>query len=164
MACRGIHFAIDSGVMARLIAATSDDELMAVIQEEIEEKWEEEWLHQSDKSWDALHRCLSDGTLQVSNDFDPMAAAVLGGVQLYSGDDYIISLVKPENVRTVADAISKVSKESLRERYNALDPKDYDGEIGDEDFDYTWSWFEDLPAFFERAALAGRAVVFTVDQ
>jgi hypothetical protein len=29
------------------------------------------------------------------------------------------------------------------------------------DFDYTWSNFVDLQAFYERAAAAGRAVIFT---
>jgi hypothetical protein len=33
--------------------------------EEIEEAWESPF--ETDKAWDALHRCLSDGTLDVTS-------------------------------------------------------------------------------------------------
>jgi Domain of unknown function (DUF1877) len=36
--------------------------------------------------------------------------------------------------------------------------------LTEDDFEYTWAYFEDLPAFFRKAALAGRSVIFTVDQ
>ena len=85
-------------------------------------------------------------------------------MQLHSKDSYIISLVRPEQVREVAAALSQVTKEWLRERYDALDPDHYEGDIGDDDFEYTWDWFTGLPALFGNAANAGRAVVFVVDQ
>jgi hypothetical protein len=31
--------------------------------EEIEETWEEPFVVESDKAWDAIHRCLTDGSL-----------------------------------------------------------------------------------------------------
>jgi len=58
----------------------------------------------------------------------PLGAAVLGGEQLTGGDPWIISLDRPERVRAVADALSTVTREWLRQRYDALDPKDYDYE------------------------------------
>jgi hypothetical protein len=165
MACRGVHFAIEPLVMNRLIDAKSDAAaVLDIVQQEMEQPWEESWLHETDKSWDALQRCLSDGTLNIPARFTPLPAAVLGGEHLYAGDDYVISLVRPELVRSVADALAIVTKEWLRKRYDALSPRDYDGDIGDEDFEYTWNWFQGLPELFERAARAGRAVVFTVDQ
>jgi hypothetical protein len=52
----------------------------------------------------------------------------------------------------------------LREKYFSLLKEDeYDAEIGDEDFEYTWGWFENVRALYQKAASAGRAVVFTVD-
>jgi hypothetical protein len=164
VACRGVHFAIDPALVKRLLDAKSDAAVLEVVQVEIEQPWDESWLHQTDKSWDALHRCLSDGTLTIPAQFNPLSAAVLGGKQLYSGDDYIIALVEPELVRSVADALAGVTKAWLRKRYDALSPQDYDGDIGDEDFEYTWNWFQGLPQLFDRAARAGRAVVFSVDQ
>jgi hypothetical protein len=159
-----VHFAIEPALMNRLLDAKSDAAVLEILQKEVDQPWEESWLHQSDKSWDALHRCLSDGSLAIPKKFEPLAAAVLGGEHIYGGDDYIIAVVRPERVRSVADALAGVTHEWLRKRYDALSPRDYDGDIGDEDFEYTWNWFQGLPDLFARAASAGRAVIFTVDQ
>lgn len=164
MACRGVHFAIDVATLERLLAARSDGETLGIVQEDIEGKWEEAWLHETDKSWDALHRCLGNGTLEIPRAYAPLSAAVLGGEQRYAGRDYIVSLVRPEHVREVADALAQVTRDWLRQRYDSLNPNNYEGSFGDDDFEYTWSWFEGLPDLYERAALDGRAVVFTVDQ
>lgn len=164
MACRGVHFAIETETMQRLLAAKSDADLVEIIQEEIEEKWDEAWLQETDKAWDALHRCFTGGLLNIPQNFVPLPAAILGGEQLHAGDDYIISLVRPERVREVADALASITRDELRKRYDMLDPSQYDGVIGEEDFEYSWSCFEELPGLFDRAAQAGRAVIFTVDQ
>jgi hypothetical protein len=51
----------------------------------------------------------------------------------------------------------------MRKRYALIDADDYEFEIGEEDFDYTWQRFLDVRRFYRRAANAGRAVLFTVD-
>jgi Domain of unknown function (DUF1877) len=43
-------------------------------------------------------------------------------------------------------------------------PDSYDGEISDEDFRYTWTWFENVRDLYRKVAASGRAVIFTVDQ
>jgi len=48
-------------------------------------------------------------------------------------------------------------------RYDAIDTKSY-GELSDSDFEYTWSWFPHLREFFQKAAAANRAMLFTADQ
>jgi hypothetical protein len=52
----------------------------------------------------------------------------------------------------------------MRQRYDRIDPTDYQGFLSDEDFDYTWYWFEQVRDFYRRAAAAHRAAIFTVDQ
>jgi hypothetical protein len=121
MACRGVHFALSAGEQQRLLAAAGDDDaVLSVILEDIEQRWDNDWLQETDKAWDAIHRCLTDGTLSFES-ISPFHKCILGGRQLY----------------------------------NAL---------SDEDFGYTWGWFEPLKEFFARAAHARRSVVFTVDQ
>jgi hypothetical protein len=75
-----------------------------------------------------------------------------------------MSLKTPLEVRAVAEAIQTVTKESFRARYDTLDPDDYEGEIGDDDFEYTWEWFSSLRAFWVVAAQRNLHVLFTVDQ
>jgi hypothetical protein len=59
MPCRGIHLAVTSDQLASLLAASNDADLKEVI-DQIETAWDEENLAQSDKAWDAIHRCLTD--------------------------------------------------------------------------------------------------------
>jgi len=66
MACRGVFFALTKEEEAKLLAAADSDAVVEIITEEIEERWDREWLVEMDKSWDAVHRCLGDGSLRTS--------------------------------------------------------------------------------------------------
>jgi len=164
MACRGVHFALTEEQYKKVCRSGSDDELIELIQEDIEEEWDTEWLRETDKAWDAIHRCLTDGKLEWKNGSFPLNAVVVGGKQLHHGDDYIVSLVTPDQIPSVADALKHIDKTTLKKGYDQIKQKDYDGEIGEEDFEYTWEWFKDLYTLYEKAAQNGRAVLFSVDQ
>lgn len=137
---------------------------MEIVQDDIEQRWEQEWLYESDKAWDAIHRCLANVSLDQHVETAPLKMAVMGGKQLHSGDDYIISLLTPDQVRNVAGQISNIDVNWLRQRYDAIDPEQYDASKSEDDWEYTWAHFVGLPEFFSRAAKAERYVIFTVDQ
>lgn len=164
MACRGVHFALTEEEYTKVCACKSDADLIELIQEEIEEKWDEEWLRETDKAWDAIHRCLTDGKLEWDNGSFPLSAVIIGGKQLHKGDDYIVSIVTPEQVRSIAEVLRGIDKATLRKGYEQIKQEDYDGDIGEEDFEYTWEWFKELPSLYEKAAQNGRGVLFSVDQ
>lgn len=132
--------------------------------EAIEESWNEEWAYETDKAWEAIHRCLTDGKVGFDNGAYPWNLCILGGRQLHSGDDYVVSLKSPQQVGDVAASLLKISRQDLRERYFSISDPNYGQGISEEDFEYTWNWFEGLPRFFSRAAAAKRHVIFTVDQ
>jgi len=163
MGCRGVHFAIDDSTAARLLQAGSDEERMYVVQE-IEERWDEEYLYQTDKAWDAIHRCLTDGKLSFAGGSYPLNRCILGGRSLYEGDDYILVLISPEEVRHLSESLPMIDRSEFHRRYFQIDPKDYGLPLSEEDFEYTWDWFDGLAAFFQMASAKGRAVIFTVDQ
>lgn len=163
MACRGAHFAIERKTARWLLAAADDDELVAVV-DELEEQWDRDHLFETDKAWDALHRCLSDGTLDPEAGEPPLNQCFFGGRMLNQEDEYFVVLLTPAAVKRVATALEAVTEAWLRERYFDLEFPDYDGEKEEEDFRSAWSSFVGLPAFFARAAEEKRYVVFTVDQ
>jgi hypothetical protein len=163
MAARGVHFALTAEQFARLTTAQGDEAVMSIV-EEIEEEWDEGFLAESDKAWDAIHRCLTDGTLLYESGEYPLNHTVCGGRQLVEGEDHTVSLVTSDQVKDVASALEKVAKSWFRERYFGLLKSDeYDGEIGEDDFEYSWAWFENIRALYLKAAAANRAVIFTVD-
>jgi len=163
MGCLGVHFALTVEQFKQLTSAWTWKTRRKII-EEIEQQWDRQFLAQSDKAWDAMHRCLSDGTLKPAGGRDPLPKAVLGGKNLQVGSNYIASLVTPAEVLEVANALNDISEDWLRERYAALDSSDYAGPWNEDDFEYTWSYFEGVRELFRRAADDGRAVLFTADQ
>lgn len=167
MSCLGVHFALSDVDVAALLAKPTDEERLIAITDDIEDRYFEEpraYIAQSDKSWDAMHRALSNGFLTTDGGDYPLNHVVIGGSLIYGGDDYIMSLKTPSQVRDIASALTQLTEETFRKRYDSIDPEDYGFPLTDEDFQYTWGWFEDVRTLFQRAAAENRHVLFTADQ
>jgi len=163
MACRGVHFALSEEESRRLLAANGNEAVLSIV-EEIEKRWDKAWLAESGSAWDPLHRSLSNGTLYYDEGEYPLNRAVLGGKHLYDGDEQVVAHVPPHEVKDVAAALAPVTEGAFRKRYDAIDPDDYNGEHGDEDFRAAWEAFQAVRDLYKKAAAAGRSVVFTVEQ
>ena len=167
MSCLGVHFALTQDDALALEAIGNDDDRLEHLTEEIEERYFKEaeaYVAESDKSWDAMHRVLSDGTLSRSGGAYPLNHAVLGGTSLYAADDYIMSLKTPAQVRDIAAALAPIDEAEFRRLYNSIDPEDYDGDVSNDDFEYTWGWFVGVRDLYAKASAEGRFVLFTADQ
>jgi hypothetical protein len=161
----GVHFALTKSDLAKVVAFDNPDELVEFITEDLEERYlaKRTRSYQSDKAWDAIHRCLTDGRLLYESGPFPLAYAVLGGAPQDAGDDYTACLVQPEQVNKASAALNKITEAWMRRRYATLRKTDYRAQMSDQDFEYTWENFVGLRAFFAKAAEAGRAVLFTTD-
>lgn len=156
----GVHFAITSEQERSLLAAADGDGVMGGLLEELEESWNDAAMTvDTDKAWDAIHRSLTDGTLDPDGGAYPLSHAILGGRNLFDG--YCVVYVGVAEVRDVAEALRGVDRVWLRRRFDTIDDPRYGGGLDDADFAYTWSNFVDVQAFYARAAAAGRAVIFT---
>ncbi len=162
MGCRGVFFALSTHDDRGVLAAESDAALVELIQEEIEERWETEWLAEADSAWDAMHRCLGDGTLGLGT--SPLAKCVLGGRQLHSTPAYIAAYLSAAEVRDLVPALKAVDRDWFRNRYQKLASTDYEGPLNEQDFEYTWESFVDARSLFLRAGTARRAMLFTASQ
>ena len=126
MACLGVLFSLDEKTVSKLKSFKSDEQRLDFLQEDIEETImnnEPERFAEFDKSWDALHRSLTDGKFEWTNGTFPLNHVILGGQQIYHKDDYIMSLKTPEQVEKISFAIEKISREDLRKGYNNIDSK-----------------------------------------
>jgi Domain of unknown function (DUF1877) len=166
MACRGVLFALSSSQREHLLKLGSDDARLEYIQEDIEAAWDEAHLLETDKAWDAIHRCLTDGTLSIVPSSNPLSKLILGGKQLYSDTQrYIINLIEHDELLQISTALKTVTKEWMQARYEQLRNTDYpQGLISEQDWQYTWDWFSGIPDFIAKADREGRSVIFTVDQ
>ena len=167
MSCLGVLFSIDQNTVNLIKQLPSEERRINYFKEVIEEDYfkdEPQWVAELGKSWDALHRSLTDGELAWDNGEYPLNHVIFGGEILCANGRYIIVLKSKEQVVEIAKAVNQLTEKALRARYFMLDAEEYDGEIGNEDFKYTWQWFEDSKSFWQRAADENRSVVFTVDQ
>lgn len=167
MSCLGVLFSLDENAVSKLKSFELDEDRLNYLQEDIEESVmnnEPERFAEFDKSWDALHRSLTDGKLEWKNGTFPLNHVILGGEVIYHEADYIMSLKTPDQVKEIAEAIITITEENLREGYNKIDSKDYGLDLTDEDFEYTWTWFQNSLEFWKKAASEKRYVLFTADQ
>jgi hypothetical protein len=149
-----VHFAITSEQERLLLAAGEDGDLVGELVEDIEESWDDGALTvDTDKAWDAFHRCLTDGTLDPDGSDYPLSHAVLGGRHLH--DDHYVVYVDAVEVRDVAEALRGLDRTWLRRRFDAIDDPDDRGAHDDSDVRYTWDNFVDVQAFYHRAAAPG---------
>ena len=91
----GMHFAITYEQAMKLLQCKSDEDLAAMVQEEIEEVSNEDNSFQTDKAWDAIHRCLSNGTLDVRQGTRPLNMAIFGGKILNKEANTFVVLLTP---------------------------------------------------------------------
>jgi Domain of unknown function (DUF1877) len=162
MAGLGVHLAIGEEVVSRLLAAEDDADVVSIVRQ-VEADPDPRYVFSTGRAWDPLHRCLTDGTLAPPAGSFPLSHAVLGGVQLCEDDGHLVSLVRPDQVPAVADALTPIDRRWLRTRYNSFEFPGYEGARGDEDFEYMWGRVQGLADFFHAAAQDRRAVIFIVE-
>ena len=162
MGARGAHFALTADQEAQFLALPpADADAMLALAVAIENNWDEEWLAQTDKAWEAIHRCLTDGRFE----WGPTMAhqVILGSKNIYPADGFFMNFVGSADVKAVAALLENIDRNGLRSAYDRIDPAEY-VDKSETDFEYTWMWFEVLKAFIRKAADAGRTVLFSVDQ
>lgn len=145
----------------------TDQDRLNYLQEEVEQNYFDQYpqrLAELDKSWDALHRSLTDGKLEYNNGNFPLSHVILGGEILYAEDDYIMVLKTPEQVKQIAHAVNITGKAFLDKGYQQIDAAEYGFPLTDEDLEYTWLWFDGTKEFWKLAAEENRYVLFTADQ
>ena len=140
------------------------------ISEELEELYFEDYPERTaelDKSWDAIHRALTDGSLCFDCGGYPLGGVILGGELLYYDgeefDDYIITAKPPEQTARLTEELEGLTKAKFRRGYRLID-ESYPEQLSDEDMEYSWEYLQDAVPFFRHAAKMGLWVLFTADQ
>ena len=64
----------------------------------------------------------------------------------------------------MAAALPTITEAEFRRRCFAIDTDSCGCLLTEEDFGYTWEWFQGVRELYQRAASEGRFVLFTADQ
>src|SRR5262249_28959559 len=146
MGCLGVHFALTEDQSDALWDRylEEDDEAVLEVVHEIEEQTDPSHRQETDKAWDAIHRVLSDGTLESLKGEWPLKGAVLGGEHLYFQSDWIVVFVAEDEVKEISTALDAVTRDWFAARFATIREKGYYGTADAQDLDYTWHWFEKM--------------------
>jgi hypothetical protein len=75
-----------------------------------------------------------------------------------------MTLKTPDQVKQIADSLNSIDKEYVKNGYSKIDEKDYGLPVSEDDFEYTWTWFDESKKFWNMAGEENRYVLFTADQ
>jgi uncharacterized protein DUF1877 len=142
MARRGTFYAVTPDEAERFLSLVGDD---AALVKEAQglfsfERQRAHLITPVDKTWDPMHRCLTDGTIRgLGKGASPLALCVLGGKSLHVGEEMILCLVGVDQVGEVSRALDEI------------------------EIQWFVSRFTSLPSLYSKALDGGRAVVFVAD-
>jgi len=156
----GVHISLDREASKRLFVC-SDEELRSFVDEfsANEDNQQQSLIHVTGAVWKTLHRCLTDGTLGPTAGEFPLNHCFLGGRQLSRASGFSVTLVRPDMTRHVADAISQLSDDELRARYDQ-----YLGHTAEAtELDDATTALRKLGEFFNTASSLRHAVVFAAE-
>lgn len=168
MGCLAVLFALNEQELETFLNVERPQRAYYMHNELEENFWNDypEYVCELDQAWDAMHRMLTDGSLNFENKFPPLCNVILGGEFVYglerdpSGevlipdeeDDAYIILKTPQQVAGLAEALPKRTKEECRQCYDKIDEEDYGFAPYDEDFEYAWTYLQESLEFWKKAA------------
>lgn len=162
MGSLGVHFALSRAQVLKLRKLRGDDEAILELVGELEDAWDRDWLCETDKAWEAIHRALTDGKLTFAGaeKHAPLGLAILGGESMVEDEDETVMFLDARRVPPLARALAALTEDEFRARYFKK-CRGYAAEFGEDDCAYSWSNLETLRAFVVKVAKAKRALLFT---
>jgi hypothetical protein len=163
---RGTFYAITTEEAERLLSLAGNDADLA--KEALDlytfERQRAHFITPVDKTWDPIHRCLSDGTLRnIGAGNTPLSQCVLGARHLPAGAQTIVCFIAADQVPQISEALQNVEIHWFISKFSSLGSHGYTGAINREELEFAWEYFTNIRNLYERAAVANRAIVFVAD-
>ena len=115
-------------------------------------------------NWDAIHRCLTDGTLEPTAGEFPLNQVILGGKQLFKGAGFEAVMVRPDLTAFIAEALHNLKREEIHDKYMQLPAAELGYTPTEQESDIVWNAIQQIRQLFEDAAAERCAVMFTVER
>jgi hypothetical protein len=159
----GYHIALSREHAKRVFANKDDATLPPLIEELKNDKVLKANAQILDckRTWDPIHRCLTEGTLDPEAGEFPRNHVILGGKKLHNGDDYIAVVIRPDMVPFIAEALHDLKEPEFRKCFFALADKGYDQPINEKEYSYVWHMVQELRGFYEFCDAERFAVLFS---
>ncbi len=159
----GYHIALSREHAKRVFGSKDDPSLVGLIEELKNDKAlrANSQVLEVKRTWDAIHRCLTEGTLDPEGGDFPLNHVILGGKKIHHGDDYVAAVIRPDMVTFIAEALREVKEPEFRKCFFALGDQGYDQPINEKEYSYVWHAVQEIRTFFEFCDEERFAVMFT---
>lgn len=159
----GYHFALSRENAKRIFAAKGGEEIGALIAEfhGSKEMKANSQILPLKRTWDAIHRCLTEGELDPAGGDFPMNHVILGGKVIHNGDDYIAVVIRPDMLTFITEALHDLKEPEFRAKFFALGAKGYDQPLTDKEYALVWNALQEINGFFAYCEEERVAVLFT---
>jgi hypothetical protein len=159
----GYHIALSREHAKRVFANKDDASLPPLIAELLADKSlkANSQILEVKRTWDAIHRCLTEGMLDPEAGAFPLNHVILGGKKLHNGDDYVAVVVRPDMVTFIAETLHEIKEPDFRKKFFALADKGYDQPINEKEYSFIWHTVQEIRTFFEYCDEERFAVLFT---
>ena len=152
----------------QLFAARGDEALAAFLSEHLAQPSDSQPEQLGlQRLWHLIHTLLCDGDHAEDGGTMPLNQVILGGRSLYTGDDRIVRLVRPDIVGHAASALKQLDHDALNTTFQSIDLTEVchlnSGDDATLKFDSIRSLINKTTDLFENAASQGAAVVFYAD-
>ena len=123
---QGAHIILARDDAKKVFAATDDASVRKIVTELRNSKKHRELklVLETGTSWDAIHRCLTEGTLDATAGEFPLNHTILGGKRLHQGPGFEAIMVRPDIVPYIAELLHHVKREVIHSGYQKIDPAD----------------------------------------
>ncbi len=159
----GYHIALSRDYAKRVFAAKDDPSLPPLLEELLSDKSlrENAQILELKRTWDPIHRCLTEGTLDPEGGEFPLNHVILGGKKLHHASDYAAVVIRPDMVTFIAEALRELREPDFRKRYFALAEHSFDQPLNDKEYAYVWHMVQEIRTFFEFCDEERFAILFT---
>lgn len=118
-----------------------------------------------DQSWDAIVRCLGNGSLRIKRNRPTVCVVYGDNIAFLPVPNVALGSLDINRVAELSSALDRICQREFEEKYWMLkrtflgiDVSSYCGPITREDLEFTLEHFLSLVAFFRRSAEQGRAI------
>lgn len=160
---RGVLFALSPVEEAQLLARREAKARAAWVAGVLEERWDRDWLQETDDLWPAIHYCLHGSHAYPLSGAPAEAKAVFGGDAIGVSGLFSIDYKSHALTKAIASGLAKMRDDALWARAGLIERLEYEGPKGDAAQADVVHAVHALKDFYRKAAQAGRAVIFTVD-
>jgi Domain of unknown function (DUF1877) len=158
----GYHFALSRDNAKKVFAVTDPKGFLTLFDEfkNSKDMQKNDQILENKRTWDAIHRALTEGELDPQGGEMPLNHVILGGKPVNAGEDYFAAVVRPDLTPFLSEALHDMKESDFRQKYFALQNTSYSQPINEKEYALVWHQVQEIRSFLEFCSEERFAILF----